>query len=308
MSPVELAQLKIQLHDLLDKGFIHPCSSPWSCPALLVSMKDKDLCLCVDYQPLNAATIKNKYPLPCIDILFDQLARAQVFSKIDLHSGYHQIKIHAEDIPKTIFTTRYILYEYLVMSFGLTNASAHFTYLMNSIFMPELDMFIVVFIDDILVYSKSTEERKEHLRVVLQRLRDHQLYAKFSKCEFWINEVSFLGHVISSEGITVEPDKVRDVLDWKPPTSVAQVRSFLGLASYYRRFILNFSKILEPITELLRKGNKYVWSKDCEEALMTLKKLLTTSPVLVQPDIAKSFDVYCDASGTGLGCVLIQEG
>jgi hypothetical protein len=308
MSPVELAQLKIQLHDLLDKGFIHPCSSPWSCPALLVLMKDKDLCLCVDYQPLNAATIKNKYPLPCIDILFDQLARAQVFSKIDLHSGYHQIKIHAEDIPKTIFTTRYILYEYLVMSFGLTNASAHFTYLMNSIFMPELDMFIVVFIDDILVYSKSTEERKEHLRVVLQRLRDHQLYAKFSKCEFWINEVSFLGHVISSEGITVEPDKVRDVLDWKLPTSVAQVRSFLGLASYYRRFILNFSKILEPITELLRKGNKYVWSKDCEEALMTLKKLLTTSPVLVQPDIAKSFDVYCDASGTGLGCVLIQEG
>jgi hypothetical protein len=143
---------------------------------------------------------------------------------------------------------------------------------------------------------------------VLQRLWDHQLYAKFSKCEFWINEVTFLGHVISLEGITVDPSKVRDVLDWKPPTSVTQVHSFLGLAGYYRWFILNFSKILKPITELLKKGNKYGWSQDYDEAFKTLKKLLMTSPVLAQPDIAKSFDVYCDASGTSLGCVLMQEG
>jgi hypothetical protein len=184
MSREDLAKLKIQLKDLLDKGFIHPSSSPLGCPALFVSKKDKGLCLCVDYQPLNAVTIKNKYPLPHIDILFDQLAGAQVFSKIYLRSGYHQIKIRDEDIPKMAFSMRYELYEYLVMSFGLMNAPAHFMYLMNSVFMPELDKFVVVFIDDIFVYSRSMEEHEEHLRVMLQRLRDHQLYAKFSKCEF----------------------------------------------------------------------------------------------------------------------------
>jgi hypothetical protein len=303
-----LAELKIQLKDLLDKGFIHPSSSPWGCPALFVSKKDKCLHLHVDYRPQNAITIKNKYPLPCIDILFDQLAGAQVFSKIDLCSGYHQIKTRDEDIPKTAFSMRYGLYEYLVMSFGLTNAPAHFMYLMNSVFMPELNKFVVVFIEDILVYSKSTEDHEEHLRVVLQRLWDHQLYAKFSKCEFWINEVPFLGHVISSEGINVDPSKVCDVLDWESPKSVHQVRSFLGLAGYYRRFIPNFSKISKPSTELLKKGTKYVWGKECDEAFQTLKKLLTISPVLTQPDIAKPFDVYYDASGTGLGCVLMQEG
>jgi hypothetical protein len=163
MSPLELAELKIQLQDLLDKGFIRPSSSPWGCPALFVSMKDKDLCLCVDYRLSNAVTIKNKYPLPRIEILFDQLAGAQVFSKIDLRSGYHRTKIRAEDVPKTAFTMRYGLYEYLVMPFGLTNAPAHFMYLMNSIFLLELDRFVVVFIDDILIYSKSMEEHEEHL-------------------------------------------------------------------------------------------------------------------------------------------------
>jgi hypothetical protein len=288
------------LKDLLDKGFIHPSSSPWGCLALFISKKDKGLRLCVDYRPLNAVTIKNKYHLPCIDILFDQLAGAQVFSKIDLCSGYHQIKIHDEDIPKMAFSMRYGLYEYLVMSFGLMNARTHFMYLMNSIFMPELDKFVVVFIDNILVYSKSTEDHEEHLRVVLQRLWDHHLYTKFSKCEFWINEVSFLGHMISSEGIVVDPSKVRDVLEWELPKSVHQVRSFLDLAGYYRRFILNFSKISKPITELLKKGTKYIWSKECDEAFETLKMLLVTSSVLAQPDIAKPFDVYCDTSGTEL--------
>jgi hypothetical protein len=200
------------------------------------------------------------------------------------------------------------LYEYLVMSFGLTNAPTHYMYLMNSILMPELDKFVVVFIDDILVYSKSIEEHEEHMWIMLQWMRGHQLYAKFSKREFWNSEVIFLGHVISPEDIIVSPGKVRDVLDQKPPTYVAQVRSFLGLDGYYRRFILNFSMIWKPITELLKKGNKYVWSKDRDEAFKTLKKLLTTSPVLAQPDIAKPFHVYCDASGTSLWCVLIQEG
>jgi hypothetical protein len=221
MSPVEIRELKIQLQGLLDKGYIRLGTSPWGYSALFVENKDKELHLCVDYWPLNAVTIKNKYPLPHIDILFDQLARAQVFSKIDLRSGYHQIKIHAEDIPKMAFTTRYGLYEYLVMSFGLMNAPAHFMYLMNPIFMPELDQFVVVFIDDILVYSKSMEGHEEHLWIVLELLWEHQLYALFSKCEFWIKEVPFLGHVVSPEGITVDPGKVKEVLEWKPPTMVS---------------------------------------------------------------------------------------
>jgi hypothetical protein len=307
ISQNELVELKIQLKDLLFKVYIRPSSSPWGCPALFVSKKDKELRLCVDYWPLNAVTIKNKYSLSLIDILFDQLAGAQVFPKIDLRYGYHQIKIHAKDILKTAFSMRYDMYEYLVMSFALTNAPAHFMYIMNSVFMPKMDKFVVVFINDILVYSKSMEEPEEDLHVVLQRLREHQLCAKFSKCEFWIDEVSFLGHMISLEGIVMDPSKVQDVLDWKPPTSITQVRSFLGLAGYYWRFILKFSKIAKPITELLKKGIKYVWSEDCDDAFQALKKLLTTSPVLAQPDIAKSFDVYCDASSTGWGCVLMQE-
>jgi hypothetical protein len=264
--------------------------------------------MCVDYRPLNEVTIKNKYPLPRIDILFDQLTGARVFSKIDHRSGYHQIRIRPEDIPKTAFTTWYGLFEYLVMSFGLTNAPAHLTYLMNSVFMPELDKFLVVFIDDILIYSKNEEEHAKHMRIVLTRLREHQLYAKFSKCAFWLEEIQFLGHVLSAKGIAVDPSKVKDILEWKPPITVHQVRSFLGLAGYYRRFIPDFSKIVKPIIGLLKNDTKFDWSSKCNEAFEQLKVLLTTAPVLAQPDIEKPFDVYCDASGSGLGCVLMQEG
>jgi hypothetical protein len=307
MPPAELAELKKQLQELLDKGFIRPSTSPWGCPTLFVKKKDESLRLCVDYRPLNAVTIKNKYPLPRIDVLFDKLVRSKVFSKIDLRSGYHQIKIRASDFPKTDFSTRYRLYEYLVMSFGLSNALAYFMYLMNSVFMPELDKFMVVFIDDILVYSKNEDEHTMHLHIVLQRLRDHHLYAKFSKCDFWLREIKFLGHTISQYGIAVDPEKVQEVMDWKPPTTVRQIQSFLGLAGYYRRFIPDFSRIAKPMTELLKKGVKFDWGQKCEDAFHTLRRHLTTSPVLAQPDNTKSFDVYCDASGTGLGCVLMQD-
>jgi hypothetical protein len=219
MTPKELAELKVQWNELLDKGYIRPSSSPWGCPALFVKKKDQSLRLCVDYRPLNAVTIKNKYPLPRINIHFDQLAGAKDFSKVDLCSGYHQINIHPDDVPKTTFSTKYGLYEYLVMSFGLTNAPTHFMYLMNSVFMPELDKFVVVFIDDILIYSKSEEKHAQHLRVILRWLRDHQLYARFSKCAFWLKEVPFLRHVISAKGIAVDPSKVQEVLDWKSPKS-----------------------------------------------------------------------------------------
>jgi hypothetical protein len=227
--------------------------------------------------------------------LFDQLVGAKVFSKIDLRSGYHQIKIRASDIPKTAFSTRYGLYEYLVRSFGLTNAPA------------ELDKFVVVFIDDILVYSKNEAEHTKHLHTVLQRLRDHRLYAKLSKCEFWLREIKFLGHTISQDGVSVDPEKVQEVMNWKPPTTVRQIRSFLGLAGYYRRFIPDFSRIAKPMTELLKKGVKYEWRQKCEDAFHTLRQHLTTAPVLAQPDNTKPFEVYCDAFGTGLGCVLMQD-
>nr|CAB3503748.1 unnamed protein product [Digitaria exilis] len=292
MPPNELPELKIQLQELLDKGFIRLSVSPWGCPAIFVKKKDHSLRLCIDNRPLNTVTIKNKYPLPRIDVFFDQLAGARVFSKIDLRSGYHQIKIRPCDIPKTAFSTRYELYEFLVMSSGLTNAPAYFMYLMNSVFMSELDKFVVVFIDDILIYSKNEEEHAEHLGIVLQRLRDHQLYAKFSKCELWLESVKLLGHTVSKDGISVDPTKFR---------------SFLGLASYYPRFIPDFSRIAKPMTELLKKGVKFEWSDKCEEAFHTLRKHLTSALVLAQPDSTKPYDVYCDASGTGLGCVLMQE-
>jgi hypothetical protein len=208
MTQNKMAELKAQLQELIDKGYIRPNCSPWGCPAIFVSKKDKTQRLCIDYRPLNAVTVKNKYPLPCIDLLFDQLIGTQVFLKVDLRSGYHQIKIREEDISKTAFSTRYGLYEYLVMSFGLTNAPAHFMYLMNSVFMKEMDKFVMFFTDDIFDFSKSKREHEEHLCIVLQRLCDHQLYAKFSKCEFWLTEVQFLGHVVSSEGISVNPSKV----------------------------------------------------------------------------------------------------
>ena len=264
--------------------------------------------MCVDYRSLNEVTIKNKYPLPRIDDLFDQLRGAYVFSKIDLRSGYHQLKIRNSDIPKTTFTTQYGLYEYTVMSFGLTNAPAYFMYLMNKVFMEFLDKFVVVFIDDILIFSKTEEEHAEHIRLVLQKLREHKLYAKRSKCEFWLKEVSFLGHVVSNGGIAVDPGKVQDVLNWKPPTKVSEIRSFLGLAGYYRRFIEGFSKLAKPMTALLEKNAKFVWSDKCQANFDELKKILTTAPVLILPDLSKNFSIYCDASRLGLGFVLMQEG
>ena len=208
MPPQELEELKKQIRELQAQGFIRPSSSPWGAPVLFVEKKDGTLRMCVDYRSLNEVTIKNKYPLPMINDLFDQLEGAIVFSKIDLHSCYHQLKIREQDIPKTAFTTRYGLYEYTVMSFGLTNAPVYFMNMMNKVFMEFLDKFVVVFIDDILVFSKHKQEHEVHLRLVLEKLREHQLYAKFSKCEFWLDEVAFLGHVVSGNGVAVDPFKV----------------------------------------------------------------------------------------------------
>ncbi|WVZ84394.1 hypothetical protein U9M48_031431 [Paspalum notatum var. saurae] len=293
VAPKEQELIKENIDELLGKGFIRPSSSPWAFPVLFVDKKDGSRRMCVDYRALNDVTIKNKYPLPRIDDLFDRLQGACVFSKIDLRSD------SSFDIPKTAFITAFGLYEYTVMSFGLTNAPAYFMNLMNKVFTEYLDKFVVVFIDDILIYSKMEEEHEEHLRLVLHKLRDHKLYAKLSKCEFWLDQVPFLGHIVSKGGIMVDPSKISSVMDWKVPEVVKEVRGFLGLAGYYRRFIESFSRIAKPMTSLLEKGKLH---------FDELKKRLTTAPVLTLPDLTKSFTVYCDASKEGLGCVLMQEG
>jgi hypothetical protein len=308
VSGPELVELKKQIDELLEKGYIRPSTSPWAAPVLFVEKKDGTKRMCIDYRALNEVTIKNKYPLPRIEDLFDQLRGASVFSKIDLRSGYHQLKIRPSDIPKTAFITKYGLYEYTVMSFGLTNALAFFMYLMNSVFMDYLGKFVVVFIDDILIYSQSEEEHVEHLKMVLRRLREHQLYAKLSKYEFWIHEVLFLGHIINQDGLAVDPKKVADILNWKAPKDVRGIKSFIRMAGYYRRFIEGFSKISRPMIALLAKKVEFKWTQKCQEAFEELKEKLTTTPVLVLPDVHKPFSVYCDASYTGLGCVLMQEG
>ncbi|XP_055959732.1 uncharacterized protein LOC126656815 [Mercurialis annua] len=308
MAPAELKELKEQLQELLDSGFIRPSTSPWGAPVLFVKKKDGSFRLCIDYRQLNKATIKNRYPLPRIDDLFDQLQGAKCFSKIDLRSGYHQLRIRDVDVPKTAFRTRYGHFEFLVMSFGLTNAPAAFMDMMNRVFKPFLDQFVIVFIDDILIYSRSEEEHAYHLRTILQTWREHQLYAKFSKCEFWLEQVTFLGHVVSKDGIKVDPKKIEAVMDWQRPRSVTEIRSFLGLAGYYRRFVQDFSRISAPLTKLTQKGVKFEWTDKCEASFEKLKEILTTAPVLALPSGIEGFTVYCDASRIGLGCVLMQHG
>jgi len=307
MAQAELVELKKQIEELMEKQFIRPNTSPWGAPVLLVKKKDGSSRLCVDYRQLNKMTIKNKYPLPRIDKLMDQLHGSSVFSKIDLRSGYQQILVKADDVQKTAFRSRYGHYEYMVMSFGVTNAPAVFMDYTNRIFRPFLDKFVVVFINDILIYSRTQEEHAEHLRLVLGVLREKQLYAKLSKCEFWMDEVQFFGHVISAQWIVVDPAKVEAVVKWENPKSATKIRSFLGLTGYYRRFIEGFSKIVAPLTLLTRKDQPFTWTDKCEESFQELKRRLTSAPILVIPDTGKPFEVFYDASHLGLGCVLMQE-
>ena len=292
----------------MDKGFIRPSTSPWGAPVLFAKKKDKTLRLCIEYQQLNKVTIKNRYPLPRIDDLFDQLRGARVYSKIDLCTGYHQLRVRETDIPKTAFRTRYGHLEFTVMPFGMTNAQAAFMDLMHRVFHPYLDRFVVVFMDVILIYSETEEDHEDHLRVVLQTLRDHQLYAKFSKCEFWLTEVRFLGHVVSTSGVSVDPEKVEAIMSWEKPKLVFEIRSFLGLAGYYRRFIEDFSRLAAPMTKLTRKEVKFEWNDSCERAFQELKRRLTSTPILVVPERGQKYSVNCDASKDGLGFVLMQSG
>ncbi len=309
MSHEELKELKLQLEELLAKGYIKPNKSPYGAPVHFVHKKDGTLRMCVDYRALNKAAVTNRYPLLRIDDLFDRFSRAKVFSKIDLRSKYYQIRIAKGDQEKIACRTRYGSYEFLVMPFGLTNAPATFCTLMNDIFRKWLDDFVVVYIDNILIYSGSLEEHEEHLHKVFQRLSENKLYAKLEKCKFGVMEVDFLGHRITQKGLKMDDHKVKAILDWELLKSVPALRSFLGLASYYRKFIKNFAKIMAPLTNLLKKSTiAYEWEEACDEAFETLKGILVKASVLKLPDFDNEFEIHSDASNFVIGGVLVQEG
>ncbi|GJW33627.1 putative nucleotidyltransferase, ribonuclease H [Tanacetum coccineum] len=280
LAPSEMQELSNQLQELTDRGFIRPSTSPWGAPVLFVKKKDGSFRMCIDYRELNKLTIKNCYPLPRIDDLFDQLQGSSVYSKIDLRS---------------------------VMPFGLTNTPAVFMDLMNRVCKPYLDKFVIVFIDDIFIYSRNKEEHANHLRIILELLRKENLYAKFSKCDLWIRIVQFLGHLIDSQGLHVDPAKIEAVKNWTSPTTPTEVRQFLGLAGYYRRFIEGFSKIAKPLTKLTQKNKSYIWGEEQESAFQLLKQKLCEAPILALPEGNDNFVVYCDASLQGLGAVLMQR-
>nr|GEW79128.1 putative reverse transcriptase domain-containing protein [Tanacetum cinerariifolium] len=307
LAPFEMKELSEQLQELSDKGFKRPSSSPWGAPVLFVKKKDGSFRMCIDYQELNKLTVKNRYLLPRIDDLFDQLQGSSIYSKIDLRSDYHQLRVREQDIPKTAFRTRYGHYEFQVMLFGLTNAPAVLMDLMNRVCKPYLDKFVIIFIDDILIYSKDEKEHEEHLKEILELLKEEKLYAKFSKCEFWIPKVQFLGHVIDSRGIHVDPAKIESIKDWASPKTPTKIRQFLGLAGYYRRFTEGFLKIAKSMTKLTQKGIKFDWGEKEENAFQLIKQKLCSAPILALPEGSKDFVVYCDASYKGLGVVLMQR-
>ena len=257
MALVELKDLHKQLQELLEKGFIRPNYSPWGALVLFVKKKDWSMRLCIDYRELNNVTIKNRCPLHRVGDLYDQLKGVTVFSKIDLHSGYHQLRIKSSNVLKSTFRIRYGHYEFVVMPFRLMNAPVAFMDLMNRVFRKFLDKIVIVFINDILFYLQSYDEHQEHLWTVLQTLKEHQLYAKFIKCEFWLDHVSFLYHAISKDDMMVDPAKIMAMKEWVQPRNASEIRSFFGLVGYYRKFVEGFSKIALPLTALTRKGKKF---------------------------------------------------
>jgi hypothetical protein len=307
MSPTELDEVKKQIDQLMESGFIRPSKSPFGAPLLLVKKKDGTMRMCIDYRALNDITIKNSYPLPRIDELFDRLQGAKIFTKIDLRNGYHQIRIYSADVEKTAFRSRYGHFEFLVLPFGLTNAPATFMQLMHDIFRPLLDRCVLVFIDDILVYSNNMEDHRRHVREVLELLRKNQLYAKASKCELIKSSVEFLGHMIDENGLHMMEDKVEAILKWPPLKSVSEVQSFIGLIGYYRKFIRMFSEIASPLTQLTQQGKSFEWSSTQQQAFDVLKKKVSEHPVLILPNPKLPYLVTTDASGFAVGATLSQD-
>ena len=305
LSAVEKEELFKVVNELLDSGYIRASKSPWGAPVLFARKKDGTYRFCVDYRMLNKQTIRNMFPIPSTEELMDRTHGSQVFSKLDLRSAYHQVRIDDEDIPKTAFTTPFGHYEYLVLPFGLCNGPATFQSLMNDL-LGHLK-FCIVYLDDILIFSKSEEEHQSHVQEVLSILKANSLYAKWQKCQFFQDSVPFLGHVVSNTGLSVDPEKVSAIDEWPEPTCVKELQQFLGLSNYYRRFCPGYAKIALPLTRLLRKDTVFDWSQNCQRSFQDLKRFLTNSPTLRIPDPYRPFRLQTDASGFAIGAVLMQE-
>ena len=307
MSKPEMEELVNKLEDFIKKGYIQPSTSLYGAPVVFAGKKDGGLRFCVDYRALNKYTIKNKYPLPRIEDLFNQLKGSKVFSKIDLRDGYYQVRMKPEDIPKTAFRTPRGHWEWVVMPMGLTNAPATFMRVMDNIFRPLLDKCTLTYLDDILIHSKDEETHLQDLRKVLLLMRKNQLYAKRSKCDFNKRSVEYLGNVITDQGLQVDQHKIEAIKNWPAPKNIHELRSFLGLANFYRRFVDHFSQLASPLTFLLSKTNPYSWTEKQQEAFEHLKKALSETPVLAIPDPDLPFTVTTDASDIALGAVLSQD-
>lgn len=313
LTPVEEAEMRKQIADLLARGLIEPSSSPFGAPILFVQKKDGSLRMCIDYRALNKITVRDRYPLPRIEDLLDKLSGCTVFSSLDLQSGYHQIRITEQDVPKTAFVTPMGSFQFKVLCFGLTNAPATFQRVMNQIFAPYIGKFVLIYLDDILIMSRTPEEHAQHLRIVLEVLRKNNLYAKLTKCEFARPQLKFLGHIVGKHGIAVDPEKIATITKWPVPKTLKELQAFLGLANYFRRFVQHYSTVVAPLTDMVNKqaAAEYNWKQWGErelEALNKIKHALSTAPVLVLPDLNKPFEVHADASVKGTGAVLMQDG